>query len=233
MTHEQRHADEGFNEMDPHGYEGHGQHASHVIVGPFTLRLILAILLFCTFLTVAVAQAESWAQTYFNIVLPHWVNVFGFISIALVKAVLVAMFFMQLKYDNPINSMVMAFALFCLMVFIGFTGIDLFTRGSVYAFKQGQQTPGGTGIAGGPQYLVAKEKFKTDHKLDDAAFDRLEHAFAHVEHAPHTWYPADANSPNRSRPRTGRSNALSLESAPAPEGRDGPHKAPAPEQPAH
>ena len=78
-------AAEGFDELDPHGFDkaaGHG-HGSHVIVGPFTLRAVLAFLLIFTVLTVFLAQAEVWAQGYFHIELPWWVKVVGAMSIGM------------------------------------------------------------------------------------------------------------------------------------------------------
>lgn len=222
MTHEPRKPGEGFDEMDPHGYEGHGSHASHVIVGPITLRTVLAILLLFTALTVACAQAEQWAQAYFGIILPHWINVVGVLFIATVKSILVAMYFMQLRYDNPMNSMVVAFSIFCLIVFIGFTGIDLFTRGEIYPEKQGQVVPGGTGLEGKPVYLAAREKFEKSVTPEEAA--RIEASMHHGHgHGGGGWYPTDRNNPNRSRPRTG----LTVDGAPGHDPHATPH-APAP-----
>src|SRR5262252_11201992 len=86
---------EVFDELDPHGFDkGHKHGHGHVIVGPFTLRAVLAALLVFTVLTVFLAQAEVWAPGYFHIELPWWVNVVGAMSIAVVKALLVMGFFM-------------------------------------------------------------------------------------------------------------------------------------------
>src|ERR1051325_10479396 len=137
---------EAFDELDPHGFDkGHGHDHGHVIVGPFTLRSVLAFLLIFTVLTVFLAQAEVWAQNYFHIELPWWVNVVGAMSIAVVEAVLVMAFFMQLRYDNPINTVLMLFTFAALATFLGFTGMDLFNRGAVDPQKQSQQISGGTG----------------------------------------------------------------------------------------
>jgi len=155
---------EVFDETDPHGQHHHGQHRSHVIVGPAILRTILVFLLFFTALTVATAQLEVWVEHTFNMTLPWWVNVFVAMSIAVVKTILVMAFFMQLKYDNPLNTVLMLFCFFALGLFLLFTGLDLFSRGIVYDFKAGPVIMGGTGkgVVGAndlPVTTAAKMKF--------------------------------------------------------------------------
>ncbi|GEM_PF-455498 len=154
-----------FDEMDPHGSHHHGQHASHVIVGPFILRTILAFLLFFTVLTVGLAQFEVWIEHALGIVLPWWVNVLVAMSIATVKSIMVMAYFMQLKYDNPINSVLMLFCFFALGLFLLFTGLDLFSRGSIVSYKSGPIVAGGTsrGIVGAnnqPVVIAAKVRMK-------------------------------------------------------------------------
>lgn len=154
-----------FDELDPHGYEhGGGAHKSHVIVGPFTLRIVLAALLIFTILTVGQARAEVWVQEYFSIELPKWLNVAIVMGIACIKAALVMAFFMQLKYDNPINSVIMAFTFLALGLFLGFTALDLFNRDNVYKWKAGEVISGGTGAqvkgtGDQPLYIAARERF--------------------------------------------------------------------------
>ena len=87
-----------------------------------------------------------WASEAFHIRIPHLVNVSIALSIALVKSVLVALFFMQLKYDNPLNGIVFLFCLFAFALFLFFSMADLGTRAVVYAFKSGAIQPGGLGI---------------------------------------------------------------------------------------
>lgn len=132
----------GFDESDPHGYGGKQSHHHHVSRG--MLRFVLGILLAFTLLTVAAAQFEVWVQDYFDIRLPMWVNVVVAMSIAVVKGTLVALYFMQLKYDNPINGVVMLVTLLAVGLFLGFTVIDLGYRDTVYTYKAGQVIPGGT-----------------------------------------------------------------------------------------
>lgn len=132
----------GFDEADPHGFAGKQSHHHHVSRG--MLRFVLGILLAFTLLTVAAAQLELWVQDYFDIRLPMWVNVVVAMSIAVVKGTLVALYFMQLKYDNPINGVVMLVTLLAVGLFLGFTIIDLGFRDTVYTYKAGQVIPGGT-----------------------------------------------------------------------------------------
>lgn len=183
-----------FDELDPHGFEkpGHGQHHSHVIVGPFTLRSVLALLMVLTVLTVGQAQAELWFSGAFDIKFPLWVNIVVVMGIATVKALFVMAFFMQLRYDNPLNTIIMCFCFFAMALFLGFTSMDLLTRGRVNDWKEGPVVAGGTGAGiesanGQPLTIAAKtrymEKFLaeaplvearlTARMLDDAAHHAL------------------------------------------------------------
>lgn len=144
---------------------GHDESHSHVIVGPGTLRTILVFLLFFTVLTVAFAELEVYIEHSMGILLPWWVNVIGAMAIAVVKSILVMAYFMQLKYDNPLNTLVMLFCFFALGLFLMFTGLDLFSRGLVYDFKSGPVIAGGTGagVAGAnnqPLTVAATTRFK-------------------------------------------------------------------------
>lgn len=137
-----------FDPTDPHGFhEGH--HEGHVILSiPLLLGVLIALLAF-TILTVFAAQAELWVAHTFDIKIPQWVNVIVAMSIATVKATLVAMFFMQLKYDSPLNSIVFCFCLFGVALFLGFASLDLYSRDAIYSWKKGHVVEGGTGSAGG------------------------------------------------------------------------------------
>ncbi len=187
-----------FDELDPHGAAGHGQHASHVIVGPFTLRTVLALLLFFTVLTVGQAQLEVFLSHALDIEFPRWVNIVFCMGIAVVKALLVMGYFMQLKYDNPINSVVMAFTFLGLGLFLGFTALDLGGRGSVYEWKVNYQVPGGTKNT----IDNAKKDFAKDRSIQEV--DRIRAIIKHEHHEDHVV----TSSPQRSRGKTGLSGAL-------------------------
>lgn len=136
-----------WNPDDPHGIHGDHHAHGHVVVG-WKLQLgVLAALLFLTALTVAFFNAEQWAETAFDIHLPGWVNVVGAMSIATIKATLVCMYFMQLRYDKALNTFALLFCLFAVGLFLFFSIIDLSTRGWVNDFKFGEVQDGGTGVA--------------------------------------------------------------------------------------
>lgn len=186
-------AHESFNELDPHGFEGHGQHASHVIVGPFTLRTVLAFLLLFTVLTVALAQLETAIMGWFDITLPWWVNVAVAMSIAVVKAIMVMAYFMQLKYDNPINTVLMLFTFGALAIFLFFTGLDLFSRGAVDPIKQSQIHAGGTGSG-----ITSKP----NQPVSGGAKDRFLDYLAVLEYARTTSASLAVSDPNTARALT-------------------------------
>lgn len=136
-------AGEQVIDLYPAGAEWSHHHHGHVVVPQRLLLGVLAILLFFTLLTVAAAQAEHWFSHTFDVVIPQWVNVAVALSIAAVKTTIVALYFMQLRYDNPMNAMVVVFTLFVLAFFLGFTAIDLTSRDTLYAEKAHAIVPGG------------------------------------------------------------------------------------------
>ncbi len=165
-----------------------------------------------------------WLLDSFHLILPQWVNVASAMSIATVKAVFVMAIFMQLKYDNPMNSILMAFTFAALAVFITFTGIDLFNRGAVISWKAGPVHPGGTGdlvsypygppaAAGTSVVDAAKQRHlkKLEERLGSpqAAMLEFERQRAENSHAAHDTHADHAgNSASRTRPRVGRTDAL-------------------------
>ncbi len=78
-------------------------------------------LLFLTVVTVAAAQMNFGQM-----------NLLIAMGIAVIKATLVAMFFMHLKYDNRIYMLVFVGSLLFLAVFIIFTMFDTLRRGDIY-----------------------------------------------------------------------------------------------------
>ncbi|HYF15060.1 MAG TPA: cytochrome C oxidase subunit IV family protein [Phycisphaerales bacterium] len=196
-----------FDETDPHGGTPH----THVIVPPITYRTVLAFLLFFTLLTVGVAQAEVWAMGYFDIHLPWWVNVVGAMSIAVVKSLLVMAFFMQLKYDNPINTVAMAFCFFGVFLFLFFTGLDLFTRERVYPEKNQYVVPGGTsaGVASAnnkPVVVAAKDRWL--EAWGPEQFEKFKAGLTHGHGHGHDAGDHGLSDAERARPRAGLSDAL-------------------------
>jgi len=83
---------------------------------PIPLWILFAVftaLMVLTFVTVA----ATWVD------LGEW-NLWIAMGIATVKAVLVALYFMHLRYDNPFNAMLLCAALLFVLLFIGLTLMD-------------------------------------------------------------------------------------------------------------
>ena len=87
-------------------------------------------LLALTVITVWVAQYDLGA-----------LNLIVAMTIACVKATLVALFFMHLKYASKLYSVVLVGALLMVAVFIVFTMFDTLTRGRVYEIKAAPINP--------------------------------------------------------------------------------------------
>ncbi|MFO0858079.1 MAG: cytochrome C oxidase subunit IV family protein [Phycisphaerales bacterium] len=224
------HSAQNFDETDPHGGTPH----THVIVPPITLRLILGALLAFTVLTVATAQLESWIMSYFAISLPAWLNVAGAMLIATVKAVLVMAYFMQLRYDNPMNTIIMLFCFFAVGLFLLFTSLDLFTRDRVYDYKGTYAIQGGTWGTDKPLTQVRKEEFIkklgteiVGEKADDAAklaagekrYNELGATLLHG-HGHHGEHEATASTASHSRALKGMTGALEATAGGSEHGHD-------------
>jgi len=169
-------------EYGAHGHKDHG----HVIVSLWTLRLVLIALLFFTLLTVGAAQLEELIATLFHVNIPNWMNAGVALSIAVVKTSLVVLFFMQLKYDNPLNGMIFIFTVMTVAFFLGFTTLDLGNRQTIDRFKGRYIVPGGTGLGGNflPDAPITKSALETAKANGDFDKEHLEHAeepFSHTD----------------------------------------------------
>jgi caa(3)-type oxidase subunit IV len=92
------------------------------------------------------AQFETWLIGM-GVHISHFWNVIIAMSIALVKATLVCMYFMHLKHDNPLNTMILLTTLFVFGLFLLFTGIDVYERDAINQFKGSYVVAGGTGTS--------------------------------------------------------------------------------------
>lgn len=91
---------------------GHEAEAGHVV--PLrTLFGVLAALLALTWLTVAATYVDLGE-----------LNLWVALLIALAKATLVALYFMHLRWDRPINGIVFFVALALVVLFLGFAMMD-------------------------------------------------------------------------------------------------------------
>ncbi len=95
---------------DAHSHDDHGLgHISPV----WMLLGIFALLIFFTFITVAVTYIDLGAA-----------NIWIALAVAVVKAALVGLYFMHLRYDSPFNSLILVSAFLFLAIFIGFALMD-------------------------------------------------------------------------------------------------------------
>jgi caa(3)-type oxidase subunit IV len=202
---------------------------THIVVPPITLTAILGLLLVFTVLTVGIAQFELWIMDYFQIQLPHWVNIAGAMAIAAVKAALVMAFFMQLKYDNPMNSVAMFLCFIAVGFFLFFTSLDLFTRDRIYDFKSAQVVPGGTGVVGKP--LVDAARDRGIEAWGAARYNQIEAVLHHGKHHGPVAAPKFSTA-QQTRPLAGLTGALGAAASSDAEGHDG-HAQPAAHTPAH
>lgn len=98
---------------EEHGHDEHSHDGHHVMPLP-VLFGIFGALIFFTALTVAVGQFS----------LGRW-EILITMMIATTKAILVAVFFMHLKYDRPFNAMIFSFSLFFVALFLGIVLMDV------------------------------------------------------------------------------------------------------------
>ncbi len=95
---------------DDHDHHGHGGHHVQSLTQLFTVYFILMVL---TALTIWV-----YYQDFGNL------NVLISMGIASVKATLVALYFMHLRYDKPFNAILFCGSFFFVALFIGLTMQD-------------------------------------------------------------------------------------------------------------
>ena len=84
------------------------------VVPPWLLLAVFAALMVFTIITVGV--------TYFDF--GRTINVWLALTIAVIKAGLVALYFMHLRWDSPFNALVFVASLFFVALFIGITVLD-------------------------------------------------------------------------------------------------------------
>lgn len=100
------------NILDPEGGHSHDAYHAHV-VPPRILIAVFAGLMVLTFLTVAATWVDLGP-----------VNIWLALGIAVVKAGLVAMYFMHLRWDSPFNGIILIGAMFFVALFIGIAILD-------------------------------------------------------------------------------------------------------------
>ena len=98
----------------------HTEHDSHHVIPMKVLLRVFGGLVFLTILTVAVAQIDLGVLD-----LPVALGIAG------MKSALVVLFFMALKYDKGVNSMVFTVGTVFVVVFLLFTLLDVAFRGDL------------------------------------------------------------------------------------------------------
>jgi cytochrome c oxidase subunit 4 len=98
--------------MSTHPAQAHDQHVGHIV----PMRILIGVwlvLLMLTALTVAVVLVDLGK-----------LNLWVAIGIATLKASLVLLYFMHLRYDSPFNAIIIITALMFVMLFVGFALMD-------------------------------------------------------------------------------------------------------------
>jgi len=145
--------DEKFSWDDPHGFHPHehdpdNPHSAeeHHVSGWQLNVAVLAALLFFTLLTVFVAKGEVLLTTYTDIPITQLWNVIIAMAIATVKAMLVMMYFMHLRHDKALNTMVMLFTFATLGMFMTMPALDIGNREAVKGYGLDEVIEGGSGV---------------------------------------------------------------------------------------
>jgi cytochrome c oxidase subunit 4 len=117
----------------PTAAEAHEEEIAHVMPAPVLLAVFFGLIL----LTI-VTVAATWID------LGGW-NVAVAMAIATVKATLVAMYFMHLRYDAPLHGLMLLVAVVFVALFILVTLLDtLQYQPDVEQYRERQQVSAGT-----------------------------------------------------------------------------------------
>ncbi len=97
----------------------HEEGGHHLHGGPKVYTTVLAVLLTLTVITVGASKVDFGSPS---------ANVVIALIIATIKATVVALWFMHLKYDKAVNGMIFASTLFFLALFFAYPYIDTISR---------------------------------------------------------------------------------------------------------
>jgi cytochrome c oxidase subunit 4 len=106
------------HDTSAHDPADHGHHGHHILPAGLLLKVFGALIVL-TILTVVLGLMERAGTIHLGAL-----SVPVALGIAGVKATLVAMFFMALKYDNKINALAFSLSIVFLAVFFIFTFLD-------------------------------------------------------------------------------------------------------------
>ncbi len=136
--------------IDPHEHLAsdellsHDEVPLHPHVTPlWTMFWVFVVLLVLTAITVWTSNIHEIVIGNTTIPFSGTAHVVMAMTIAVVKALLVAAFFMHLLYDKKVNTIVVVSTIFALSLFIGLSLMDLDVRGMTAAVARGEIYPGG------------------------------------------------------------------------------------------
>lgn len=109
---------ENVHDTRPDDPADHGHHGHHILSAGLLLK-VFGALVFLTILTVVLGLMEKGGTIHLGSL-----SIAVALVIAGVKATLVAMFFMALKYDNKVNALAFSLSILFLAVFFIFTFLD-------------------------------------------------------------------------------------------------------------
>ncbi len=98
---------------------------------------VFVVLLILTALTVWSSNIHEIQFGHSTLEIGGTLHILMALAIAVVKSILVAAYFMHLRYDTPMNTVVVSATIFAVILFIGFTVADSATRGN-YAPTEGR-----------------------------------------------------------------------------------------------
>ncbi len=113
MSAQEHNDDHSKTHDDQHHHDEHGHGLAHVA----PLKVLLGIwgaLMVLTVVTVLATKVDFGSQ----------INLVIAMAIATVKATLVAMYFMHLRYDRPFHTVVVVGGLLAALLFVGLTLLD-------------------------------------------------------------------------------------------------------------
>ncbi|MEM1166853.1 MAG: cytochrome C oxidase subunit IV family protein [Planctomycetota bacterium] len=119
-------------------HSDHDAHDDHVHVTPFwPMFNVFIVLVVLTVLTVITSNVHELKLGNSVFVIDSNMHILLALTIATIKGLAVAAWFMHLRYDKAINTVVAGATLFVVVLFIGFTLYDLSNRDTVLAQEGG------------------------------------------------------------------------------------------------
>ena len=155
----------------------HDEHGHHHVASFGMLFSILVILLIMTALTVWTAKFVDLGDLG-NLILALFIATF--------KATLVCAIFMHLLYDKLLNSVILVTCIVLVITFIGFTAIDMKSRGALDPTREHFIAPpplAEANVNAAIEKAHAEHGHHDDHGDDHAGDDHADDDHAHDDHA--------------------------------------------------